>query len=262
MIQKTQIQIAHRTVSLSTCGSGEPMLLLHGYPLDNRLWSSVMPILASQHYCIAPDFRGFGESVEETKSFSIADLADDCALLLSKLGVQDKVVVCGLSMGGYVAMEFVERHPTNCSRAILTNTRCNADDIASATHRRSIANTALRDGVPKAVLPMLQKLLSQYTLANKPAVVELVKEMMMSTKASTIAWSQLAMAHRADFSLRMKSWDIPVVCIGGKDDTICPPSTVKQMAEVIPNVTTYMVDGSSHLTPLEAPELFATQCKS
>jgi len=261
MIQKKLHRLTHRTIPFSTCGLGQPLLLLHGYPLDNRLWSSVMPLLAGSFFCIAPDFRGFGESSEETKSFSIADLADDCDSLLQGLGIRNQVFVCGLSMGGYVAMELIERHPALCSMAILTNTRCNSDEPAAALHRRSVANIALRDGAAEAVLPMLPKLLSQDTFTNSPVTVGVVKEMMTSTKASTIAWAQLAMTHRADFSSRMKSWTIPVVCIGGRDDTICPPTSLEQMSMAIPKATTFLVDNTAHLTPLEAPRTFASICQ-
>ena len=174
-LDRIALSIPYRKVSVQIAGSGQPILLLHGYPLDSRLWNRLVPHLANVFLCIAPDLRGFGHNAEESKSFSMADLADDCAKILDALQVRRPCIVCGLSMGGYVAMQFVERHLERVSSAILTNTRCNADDALGASSRRSVANIALRDGVKLAVAPMLEKLLCQKTVREQPSVVELVR---------------------------------------------------------------------------------------
>ena len=147
-----------------------PLLILHGYPLDSRLWDRLVPLLATDHLCIAPDLRGFGRSVEERKSFSIADLAEDCCKLLDGLQIRRSVVVCGLSMGGYVAMQCAARHAARVASFILTNTRANADDALGASNRRASASLALSQGVAKVVLPMSDKLLSSQTLSQIPPI--------------------------------------------------------------------------------------------
>ncbi len=256
-LDSVNVAIANRTIPVRVSGSGLPILLLHGYPLDSRMWDRVVPILSLEHLCIAPDLRGFGRSVEETKSFSIETLAKDCIQLLDAMQVRQRVVVCGLSMGGYVAMQIAQRVPERLRALVLTNTRANADDLAAAVARRSVASSALTQGVEKAVLPMLGKLLSQRTTVDQPEVVDLVRTMMLETRASTIAWAQLAMASREDFRHRMQDWTIPAVCIAGAEDSITPPEVLQRMAEVIPNAKFHIVANSAHLTPLDSPEEFA-----
>ena len=252
-----QVDVGDRKIPVRISGRGVPLVLLHGYPLDSRLWDRVVPLLSTEFLCIAPDLRGFGCSAEESKSFSMANLADDCIAILDAMQIRQSIALCGLSMGGYVAMEMAQRYPERLARLILTNTRANADDSAGIVTRRSAAAMALTEGVPKVVLPMLSKLLSQKTVANQPEVVELVRAMMLETRASTIAWAQFGMAARADFRYMMRGWTIPVVCIAGAEDPITPPEVLEQMSRELPNAQFHSVENSSHLTPLECPQEFA-----
>ena len=256
-VDNVVIPVSNRKIPIRISGEGQPILLLHGYPLDSRLWDKLVPLLSMDHLCISPDLRGFGQSDEESKSFSIADLADDCEKILGELQIRRPVVVCGLSMGGYVAMQFAERHATRLASVILTNTRANADDEAGAAARRTVAGVALTEGVAAVVLPMLAKMMSPQTMSHQIRVVELVRSMMLETPASTIAWAQLAMSVREDFRFRMRSWKIPVVCVAGTEDTIAPPEIMEQMARLAPKSEMHIVSNSAHLTPLECPEEFA-----
>ncbi len=252
-----QVAVGDRTIPVRIAGRGVPLVLLHGYPLDSRLWDRVVPLLSTEFLCIAPDLRGFGCSVEESKSFSMANLADDCIQILDAMQIRQSITLCGLSMGGYVAMEVAQRHPERLARLILTNTRANADDSAGIATRRTAAGRALTEGVPQVVLPMLSKLLSPHTITNQPEVVELVRSMMLETRASTIAWAQLGMAARMDFHGKMRDWTMPVVCIAGAEDPITPPNVLEQMSRELPNAQFHCVGNSAHLTPLECPQEFA-----
>lgn len=252
-----QVAVGDRKIPVRIAGRGVPLMLLHGYPLDSRLWDRVVPLLSTKFLCIAPDLRGFGCSAEETKSFSMASLADDCIKILDALQIRQSIALCGLSMGGYVAMEVAHRYPERLARLILTNTRVNADDVVGVKNRHSTAGLALKEGGSKAVLPMLGKLLSQHSMANQPEVVDIVKTMMLETRASTIAWAQMAMAERQDFSSESLNWTLPVDCVAGVDDTITPPSVLEQIATSMPNAKFHLIANSSHLTPLECPSEFA-----
>ena len=254
---KTQVTIGNRLIPVRMAGSGRPILFLHGYPLDHRMWEPVLALLAQDFLCVAPDLRGFGRAAEESKSFSICDLADDCAQLIAALQIRRPAIVCGLSMGGYVAMECVHRYPQLVSHLVLANTRCNAENADGAAARRQVANTALRDGVAIVVTPMLEKLVCRSTIDQRKAVGDSVNVMMMQIRASTIAWAQLAMSHREEFTERMKSWKVPTLCIGGDSDPITPKSVIEYMSSIIPNARLKIIEEASHLTPLEQPLEFA-----
>ena len=248
--------VSGRRIPTRIAGRGTPILLLHGYPLDSRMWEPLIPLLVSDFLCIAPDLRGFGKAAEENQSFSMSNLADDCFGLLNALQIRQRIVVCGLSMGGYVAMQFVEKHPDRIASLILTNTRANADDLTAAANRRAVATRALTEGVPQVVHPMLDKLLSGNTKSQHPEVVSLVQTMMLETRKSTIAWAQMAMASREDFLPRMRNWSVPVTCVAGREDTIVPLESTQQMASQLQGSELIVIENSAHMSPLECPSEF------
>ena len=252
-----RVTVSNRNIPIRISGRGRPLLLLHGFPLDGRMWDRLVPLLSMDHLCIVPDLRGFGRSAEEDKSFSMANLADDCNGLLDALQVRQPVVVCGLSMGGYVAMQFADRYAMRIACLVLTNTRANADDPSLIANRLALSSIGLTNGVPKVVLPMLERLFSKHTASNQPQVVEWVRSMMLETRASTYAWAQLAMAARNDFRSKLPCWNMPVVCVAGAEDTMTSPADMRQMAEEFPNSEMHVLANSAHLTPLECPIAFA-----
>lgn len=252
-----QVSVSRRRIPVCISGRGLPILLLHGYPLDCRMWGRLVSMLATDYLCIAPDLRGFGLCPEESMSFSMSNLADDCSGMLDALQIRRPIVVCGLSMGGYVAMQFSQRHTHRVAALILTNTRANSDDTAAAANRREVATKALIEGTASVVLPMLDKLLGTQTKSNRPDVVELVRSMMLETRKSTVAWSQLAMSTREDFLDRLPGWRMPVTCVAGAEDTIVPLETMRQMANQFGGAELQVVANSAHMTPLECPAEFA-----
>src|SRR5258706_10594796 len=85
-------------------GSGRPLLLIHGYPLNRHMWRPQVETLTDAARVIAPDLRGHGDSSTPSETYTVDRLADDLVELLENLGLSQPFVVGGLSMGGYVAL--------------------------------------------------------------------------------------------------------------------------------------------------------------
>ena len=96
-------------------GSGVPLVLIHGYPLDHTIWKEVVALLESGFDLILPDLRGFGESGLREAGSSILDFASDIANLLTQLKIK-RAILAGHSMGGYVALAFARAYPEPCKR--------------------------------------------------------------------------------------------------------------------------------------------------
>lgn len=259
---QVSVDLGKRQIPLKIAGTGIPILFLHGFPLNSSMWETTTKLLADDFLCLAPDLRGFGSAPEERKSFSLEDLARDCRDLLATKAVRQPVVVCGLSMGGYVAMQFANDFPDLVSHLVLSNTRANADDEAGVQNRLKMAANALSVGTERAVGEMLQKLVCQFTEENNPNLVACVRQMLLSTHPSTVAWAQLAMCKRPSFFETMKEWRFPTLCVSGTDDSITPPSVVKRMQLAIPGSRYMEIANSAHLTPVEQPEVFASEVRS
>ena len=140
-------------------GSGEPLILLHAFPLDGRMWLAQRDELAGSARIIVPDLRGFGRSVDLPPAQSIDDYADDVVALLDKFRIERATVV-GLSMGGYVALALARRAPHRLARLGLADTRSLADSSEGRKGRDQNIALVKSEGVPALVERLLPKLLS------------------------------------------------------------------------------------------------------
>lgn len=251
------VRVNGRMMPVTIAGAGSPILFIHGFPLDRRMWDAVVSLLAQSFLCVAPDLRGFGKSREERFSFSIADLAIDCRALLRVLQINQPVAVCGLSMGGYIAMEFVDRFTPDVVAVVLANTKAELDTEAARNARFASANGALRTGSPSVTLSMRERLVAPETLSNRPGTMTQLDTMLTETPASTIAWAQLAMLARVDFTSKISNWNVPALCVAGNRDVIVPTDTMSRMSNAIPGGKLDVISDAGHLTPMEQPEAFA-----
>ncbi|HEX9055118.1 MAG TPA: alpha/beta fold hydrolase, partial [Gemmatimonadales bacterium] len=125
-------------------GDGPAILFIHGYPLDHTIWSPQLEALDGWRR-IAPDLRGMGQSDAPDLGYSMATYASDLAALLDALGVE-RVVLCGLSMGGYVAFEFLRRWRARVSGLVLIATRAGPDTTEGKRARDAAAAQAREGG--------------------------------------------------------------------------------------------------------------------
>lgn len=246
-------------MAVHAVGSGRPLVLLHGFPMDHRMWSGQEP-LADAVRLIAPDLRGFGASHIDPGSRieSIQQLADDVAALLEALHVTEPVTVCGLSMGGYVAQHLAARHPRLVGSLILCDTRFDADTAQAREARSRLSEHVARHGAKAAAEAMLPNLLAarhEPTPADR-ARRELVREMILATPAETIRQALAALAARPDMTACMEAFDRPTLLVVGEEDRITPPDLLERLASRMPAASLLVVPGCGHLPPLESPEVF------
>lgn len=233
-----------------------PLLLIHGFPLNATLWSPQMDDLANYARVIAPDLRGHGNSDAVPGPYSVEMLADDCADLLDYLAVSTPFVVCGLSMGGYVALEMMRRYPESIAGLILTATRAAPDTAEGKANRDKVAADVRANGIEGLVNGMTPKLVSPKTAASDPELMEIVHEMMMRTSVEGTIGALMAMRDRPDSTPSLADIDVPTLIIHGEDDQIVPPAEAKAMADAIKNAKLIMLPDAGHLPNLEQPDEF------
>lgn len=236
-------------------GNGMALLMIHGYPLDRSLWRSQIEGLQGAARVIAPDLRGFGKSDDAPEMMSMEAYAADLKALLDSLGLQ-QVVVCGLSMGGYIALAFLARYPGAVKGLILANTRAGADSEQARQGRIASAKKALDEGVPAIADGLMPKLLSEATLDNRPSLSAYVRSMMGNQRANGVAAALRGMAERPDRTAMLGAINIPALIITGSDDTLIPVSDSEDMAKAIPGSKLVVIPGAAHLSNVENPEAF------
>jgi len=235
------------THSVVAKGSGPTLIFLHGFPLDHRMWLEQLEYFSQRYQVICPEFRGFGQSSTE-ESFSLAQLADDVEFIRSKVAESEKVFLCGLSMGGYVAFEYWARHSRHLAGLILANTKPTVEDERGRSLRLRMAEMALQVGALPATQGMAGKLLGP---SAPEQASQLMAQIISSVPAKTLAASQRAMASRKDFSTRLGSMETPTLVITGEHDIIAPPEDTQQWAVPIPNCQFEVLADVGHMSPIE-----------
>jgi pimeloyl-ACP methyl ester carboxylesterase len=234
-------------------GTGPPVVLLHAYPVHRSLLTAQREALSASHRVITPDLRGFGASRLGDDEPSLGVMADDVAALLDRLGVA-RAVVGGVSMGGYVAMALVRRHPDRVSGLLLIDTKASADAPAARENRLRVAAAVTAQG-PAALLPMVENLLGATTRATRPDVVATVRGWIAEVDPAAAAWAQRAMAARPDSFDSLRAAGLPGAVVVGEEDTITPHDEALALAEALgPHAVVHVVPRAGHLTPVEAPE--------
>ncbi|MDR3197225.1 MAG: alpha/beta hydrolase [Planctomycetaceae bacterium] len=250
---------------VSEQGTGQPILFIHGFPFDHTIWNRTRNILQNEFRVIAPDLRGLGKS-ELPDGWNITPMeqfADDLHVLLRILGIEEKTVICGLSMGGYIVMQYARKYRSELAGLVLCNTKTVTDSPAVAENRRKQA-AGLIDGtleLRSIADTMIPKLFAETTLKNKPEIVRELRAVIESNQPSGVAAATLGMAERSDTTELLGELDIPVLVVCGSEDQFSPSSEMKPLAEKAKHGTFVEIPNAGHLPPLEQPELFAAALK-
>jgi pimeloyl-ACP methyl ester carboxylesterase len=234
-------------------GAGTPVVLVHGFPLDHTMWNAQIDALSKGYRVIAPDLRGFGRSTLGHGTLPMQQFADDLAALLDGLRIEQPIVLCGLSMGGYVALQFWQNHGTRLAGLILCDTRAVADTLEVAAGRLEMAQRVLREGPAPLVEQMMPKLLVQTMAEDRPELVDSLRRVMMATDPKAIAAAARGMAQRPDMLSKLAEIDCPTLVIVGEQDAISSPHEMRAIARPIPNARFVEISGCGHMSPMEKP---------
>ena len=227
------------------------LLLIHAFPVDASMWEQQIEALSGETQVLAPSLPGFGGSAAAGDVLTMDTAADFLAEELDRAGA-GRTVVCGLSMGGYVAFSLWRRHPERIAGLVLANTKAEPDDEAGREKRRAVAEKARTEG-SGAIADAPPPLLSE---AADPALWERVKQMIRAQSGEAIAAAALGMADRPDSRPILGEIQVPTTVIVSSGDTLIPADVTAPMADAIPDATLVTLEGACHLSNLEDPEGF------
>jgi pimeloyl-ACP methyl ester carboxylesterase len=245
------------TLAYDDQGAGRPLVLLHAFPLDREMWRTQLGPLSASARVLAPDLPGFGHSTAGTDPFTIDSAADTVLDFLDAAGVSGRVVLGGLSMGGYIALAFARRHPDRLAGLILADTRSEPDDAAGRAKRDEMIALARSAGAAAVIGQMLPKMLGEQTQRTRPEVVETVRAIASRQSAATIAAALAALRDRPDATAALDRITVPVLVLVGEHDAITPPAMAQALAAKIPGARLVTIPGAGHLSNLENPDAFA-----
>lgn len=227
-----------------------PLVLLHGFPLDRRMWDGVIEHLDGVPI-YAVDLPGFGAAADaaEPTGATLESFADALAQALHERGVQ-QAVIAGLSMGGYVLLAFIERHPQLLAGVGLLDTKASADTVEARAARLAVARNALDEAGSGAVAAMIESLVGPATVSTRPAVVEQLRSWLADAPPPGIAAAQRAMAVRPDRLEVLRALDVPALVLRGEQDSLSGPEEHEAMAALL-NTEVVTVPDVGHMSAVE-----------
>jgi len=244
-----------------------PLVLLHAFPVDHRMWLDVTDLLPGERTVYAPDLPGFGTSPSgpdvaeavgaDPEQPSIDVMGDGVAATLRRAGIE-RAVIAGLSMGGYVALSVLDRHPDLVAGLGLIDTKTTADDDAARAKRYELADTLVAEQRVDAVFSMRTSVLGRTNRIARPDLVERIEGWINDQGPSGVAWAQRAMATRPDRSHLLPAFTRPSLVVVGEEDDLAPVDVARKMAYALPDSDLWIVPRSGHLTSNESPQPVAS----
>jgi pimeloyl-ACP methyl ester carboxylesterase len=225
--------------------TGPPLVLLHGFAMDRSIWVDLVESQLGDQQVILPDLRGHGESDAPEGPYSMSLMAADLAYLLDALGIE-QAIVCGHSMGGYVALAFAEHHPHKLAGLGLITTNAQADPAEKRAGRFTLIDQ-IRERGALAVAESLAPRLS-----SNPAVVGQAQHLICSITPQGLIGALLGMAERPDRTAQLPQVNVPALVVAGEADQITDFASAKAMADALPQGEFLGIPGVGHLPMSEA----------
>jgi len=244
------------TICCDDFGTGNiPIIFIHGFPFDKSSWQPQVEFLKHTHRVLAYDIRGFGKSTPGQENMSISIFADDLIELMDVLQIR-KAVACGLSMGGYILLNAVNRYPERFEAIILSDTQCIADSPEGKEKRYKTIDQINAEGLRDFAEAFVQNIFCPESLDTKKELVESIKDIILSTSPITITGTLSALAERPEMCSTLNEILVPVLILCGDEDAITPMSQSEYLNHNIANSQLHSIDKAAHLSNLEQPEEF------
>ena len=230
-----------------------PIIFIHGFPFDHSMWNYQVDALKNEFYCVTYDIRGLGESYIGDGQYTMEAFVWDLFSIIDELKL-NKPTLCGLSMGGYIALRAVTKEQERFGSLILCDTKSQADDNAGKLKRSNDINQINIEGIETFVNEFVPKCFHPKIKKHNNEMYEKVLSKCKKQNPLGVKGAIFAMLSRLDTTKTLGTISIPALILVGKKDILTPPQLMKQLAEKISNAHYKTVPKAGHLSPLENPE--------
>jgi 3-oxoadipate enol-lactonase len=236
------------------------IIFIHGFPFSKEMWNKQIDELKGKFRVIAYDVRGHGNSWSGTDDFSIELFVKDLLSLMDTLEIE-KTALCGLSMGGYIALNAIENHPHRFDSLILCDTSCSADSPEAKEKRMKAIEGIWENGIEKFADDSIKNFFAPESFIKKKDVIAGVREIMIGTTEKSVIRTLLALSNRKETCTTLWKIKVPVLILVGEEDKITPPEAAQFMHEEINGSVMSVIENAGHLSNLENPDQFNQQLK-
>ena len=234
------------------------IIFIHGFPLNKLMWEKQIEVYKENYRVIAYDIRGHGNTEVGNVNFSIELFVYDLLSLMDALKI-DKAILCGFSMGGYIALNAIEHHPERFNALLLCDTNCAADSSETKENRMITIEVIKAKGIEEYAEESLKKLFAPISYSNHIEEIAVVREMIMNTSEQSLYKTLHALAERSDACSRLHKIKVPVLILVGKEDVITPPDVALSMHEKMKGSFIHVIDYAGHVSNMENSKEFNNQ---
>ncbi|HSQ45666.1 MAG TPA: alpha/beta fold hydrolase [Lutibacter sp.] len=255
-----ELSVNNNIISYNDEGpEGAPIIIfIHGFPLNKSMWDKQLNALKDDYRVIAYDIRGHGATEVGTIDFSIDLFVIDLLCFMDALKIE-KTMLCGLSMGGYIALNAIKNHPGRFTALILSDTNCTADSPEAKEKRMNTIISIQENGVEKLAEDLLPNLFAAESFKSNLEEIAAVKEMIVTTTIPSLSKSLHALANRKETCSKLAKINVPVLILVGEEDTITPPEAAIAMQEKIKDSLLELIPHAGHLSNMENENEFNSQ---
>ncbi|NOU45929.1 MAG: alpha/beta hydrolase [Bacteroidales bacterium] len=247
------VSFQNHKISYTVDGQGECIVLLHGFPMDHRVWADFKSSFTPRFKVISIDLPGFGQSEMIHKNHSMTLMAEVVNVVLTTEKIE-KCMLLGHSMGGYVSLEFASQFPEMLKGLILLHSQAAADDENARTNRDTSIE-AVKENKTAYINPFINGLFSDGFIANQPDSVNFIKEISHSQEVEAIVAALAGMRDRADQTDLLKRIQVPVLFILGKEDKRMPYIKIMSQAALPAHAELLILDKVAHFGFMENPQI-------
>lgn len=241
----------NRYISYSELGQGKPIILIHAFPTDQQLWKPQQEKLKQYFRVITLDLWGFGHSeITDGQAVTMTEYAEEVKQLLDQLHIK-KAIIAGESMGGYIALAFLEKYPNSVEGLVLSDTQSIADTPEIKSKREASAVNVLEHGTSELINGFMPKALTSKA-SNQTKIF--LQNILTTQTPTAIASALRGMALREDTSNIIANTEIPMLIITGSEDTLISPQQSQHLHELAKNSKLTIIPDAGHLSSLEQPE--------
>jgi 3-oxoadipate enol-lactonase len=240
-------------------GSEPAVLFVHGTPFNRSTRHPQLEALERRgRRAVAPDLRDHGEGSVVPRITRFDTFASDLLAFLDHRGLTDPVVVCDLSMGGQIAMEFCRSFHERVAGLALMETKPQAETESGRDDRRSLADRLERDGIEPYAREVLPKMLAPETIERRPEIAEDVMRMMVGTDPSEAAAARRGRAKGPAYEPLLAKLAVPALVVVGDRDPFTSRSDAESMHSLLRSSELVWMRGVGHLpNPENVPEFNA-----
>lgn len=216
------------------------------------MWDPVIPNLSRNFKVICFDMPGFGKSPLQSENTSMQLMADLVSQSLVSMGLKEKIILTGVSMGGYVALEFVKKYPGQMRGLGLISTRATADTEENRNKRFETIKRVQENGSAALAEKMAPALLGP----KNQEKIEWIQNEISNAQPEAICAALRGMADRRDNSAILNKISVPTFVAYGAEDTLIRKEEMETMSNAIPKSNFHVIENAGHLLTIEQTDQF------